>query len=89
MLKILSSNHKLDSPSSLNNSHKNEKIALTDSNVKQSFNLVSKEILTHDTRRFRFALPSNEHTFGLPVGNHVNVSAKIHGDLVVRYLLSI
>ena len=60
------------------------KIALEDSNIKYPFKLIAKEILTHDTRRFRFGLPSDEHVSGLPVGNHITVSAKINGELVVR-----
>lgn len=28
----------------------------------------SLQIISHDTRRFRFALPSPEHILGLPVG---------------------
>ena len=32
--------------------------------------------VSHDTRRFRFALPSEDHKLGLPVGQHVYLSAK-------------
>eukprot|EP00894_Picocystis_sp_ML_P002703 jgi/Pico_ML_1/53220/g3800.t1 len=48
------------------------------------FKLIEKEILSHDTRRFRFALQSPEHIFGLPIGNHVFLSATIDGKLVMR-----
>ncbi|XP_055769668.1 NADH-cytochrome b5 reductase 1-like isoform X2 [Salvelinus fontinalis] len=41
-------------------------------------------VINHDTRRFRFRLPSTEHILGLPVGNHVYLSARIDGSLVVR-----
>ncbi len=34
--------------------------------------------------RFRFALPSKDHVLGLPVGQHIYLSAKIGGSLVVR-----
>ncbi len=40
---------------------KNKKVALVDPQVKYPFQLVFKEELTHDTRKFRFALPSAEH----------------------------
>ena len=35
------------------------------------FRLVEREVLSHNVRRYRFALPSKEHRFGLPVGKHV------------------
>lgn len=40
--------------------------------------------LTHDTRRFRFALPSEKHRLGMPIGHHIYIHAQIHGALVVR-----
>ena len=61
-----------------------KKVALVDSNVKYPFELVFKEEISHDTRRFRFALPSAEHALGLPIGQHIYLSAKINGDTVVR-----
>ena len=30
--------------------------------------LIDKKIISHDTRRFRFSLPSEDHTLGLHVG---------------------
>ena len=36
--------------------------------------LVSKSDVSADTRIFRFALPSDEHVLGLPVGQHVAIS---------------
>lgn len=59
-------------------------ITLEDPNVKYPLRLVDKEIISHDTRRFRFALPSREHVLGLPVGQHIYLSARINGDPVVR-----
>ena len=38
--------------------------------------LVSREALTHDTRRLRFALPSPQHVLGLPPGQHVSVRSR-------------
>nr|XP_006812541.1 PREDICTED: NADH-cytochrome b5 reductase 3-like [Saccoglossus kowalevskii] len=57
---------------------------LIDAQTKYPLELVDKEIISHDTRRFRFALPSMEHVLGLPIGQHIYLSAKINGNLVVR-----
>lgn len=59
-------------------------ITLDDPNVKYPLRLVDKEIISHDTRRFRFALKSPDHVLGLPIGQHIYLSAKIDGNLVVR-----
>ena len=40
------------------------------------FTLVQKDELSHNVRRFRFALQSPQHRFGLPVGKHVFLYAK-------------
>ncbi|NXW61688.1 NB5R2 reductase, partial [Eurystomus gularis] len=40
--------------------------------------------ISHDTKKFRFGLPSPDHILGLPVGQHVYLSAKIDGNLVIR-----
>ena len=42
-------------------------------------NLLFQVILSHDTRLFRFALPSKDHVLGLPVGGHFFVNATING----------
>lgn len=59
-------------------------ITLEDPDVKYPLRLVDKEIISHDTRRFRFALKSPDHVLGLPIGQHIYLSAKIDGNLVVR-----
>ncbi|CAI5740393.1 unnamed protein product [Peronospora destructor] len=47
--------------------------------------LIEKEILSHDTRRFRFALPSPLHVLGLPVGQHISLRfTDGAGKLVMR-----
>lgn len=46
--------------------------------------LISREVVSHDTRIFKFALPAKELRLGLPVGNHVFLYAKINGKTVVR-----
>lgn len=63
---------------------KKKKITLEASNVNYPLQLVDREEISPDTRRFRFALPSDEHCLGLPVGQHVYLSAKINGELVIR-----
>ncbi|XP_077449631.1 NADH-cytochrome b5 reductase 3-like [Stigmatopora argus] len=59
-------------------------ITLQDPSVKYALRLIDKQIVSHDTRKFRFALPSAKHVLGLPVGQHIYLSAKIDGNLVVR-----
>ena len=54
-----------------------KKLALTDSNTKISVKLILKEELTHDTRRFRFALPTEEHELGLQLGQHIRLYKKL------------
>lgn len=59
-------------------------ITLEDPEKKYPLKLIGKEIISHDTRRFRFALPSEKHVLGLPIGQHVYISARIGGKIVVR-----
>ena len=40
--------------------------------------------LTHDTRLFRFSLPSREHVLGLPVGQHLFISCVVNDKKVLR-----
>nr|CAD7425580.1 unnamed protein product [Timema monikensis] len=61
-----------------------EVVTLQDPTVKYALPLVEKEELSHDTRRFRFGLPSDNHILGLPVGQHIHLSAKIEDNLVIR-----
>jgi cytochrome-b5 reductase len=35
--------------------------------------LIRKEVLSHDTARFTFALPNPDHVLGLPTGQHVSL----------------
>jgi cytochrome-b5 reductase len=47
--------------------------------------LIEKEMLSHDTRRFRFALPTEKHVLGLPVGQHISLRyTDSDGKLVMR-----
>jgi nitrate reductase (NAD(P)H) len=49
-----------------------------------AFKLAEKEELSHNVRRFRFALQSPQHRFGLPVGKHVFLYATVNGEMVMR-----
>uniref|UniRef100_A0A4W5JYP3 cytochrome-b5 reductase n=1 Tax=Hucho hucho TaxID=62062 RepID=A0A4W5JYP3_9TELE len=57
---------------------------IKDITVFQLCNSVSAQDVSHDTKRFRFGLPSSTHILGLPVRQHVHLSAKVHGRLVIR-----
>jgi len=46
--------------------------------------LIEREEVSHDTRRFRFGLPSKSHVLGLPIGKHVHLFATIGGEEVKR-----
>lgn len=46
--------------------------------------LIEREEVSHDTRRFRFGLPSKDHVLGLPIGKHVHLTATIDGNEVKR-----
>ena len=59
-------------------------ITLENPDIKYPLRLIDKEVVNHDTRRFRFALPSPQHILGLPVGQHIYLSARIDGNLVIR-----
>ncbi|CAG5132060.1 unnamed protein product [Candidula unifasciata] len=63
---------------------KKPQITLKDPTLRYPLKLVDKEIISHDTRRFRFALPSSDHILGLPIGQHVYLCARIDGQLVIR-----
>lgn len=39
----------------------------------KEFKLVNIEQLSHDVKKFRFALPSNDHVLGLPIGQHISL----------------
>lgn len=46
--------------------------------------LIEREEITHDTRRFRFGLPSEKHVLGLPIGQHIRLIATINGEEVAK-----
>lgn len=46
--------------------------------------LIEKVVLSSDSRRFRFALPTKKHKLGLPIGKHFFVSGRWNGEFVMR-----
>ncbi|PWA71255.1 nitrate reductase [Artemisia annua] len=46
--------------------------------------LISKTLVTHDSRLFRFALPAPDQVLGLPVGKHISLYARIDDELCKR-----
>jgi nitrate reductase (NAD(P)H) len=58
--------------------------AALDPTRRQQFKLIQRTDVCHNTRLLRFSLPSTEHVLGLPVGQHVFVSARVDGRLVMR-----
>ncbi len=60
------------------------KVAL-DKDMWTAFELIDKISLSHDVRRFRFALPSPDHILGLPIGQHVSLKFTDNdGKLIIR-----
>ncbi|AAF08556.1 Nitrate reductase [NADH] 1 [Arabidopsis thaliana] len=59
-------------------------IALVNPREKIPVRLIEKTSISHDVRKFRFALPSEDQQLGLPVGKHVFVCANINDKLCLR-----
>ena len=58
---------------------------LKGSSTPVKFSLQEKIILNHDTRIFRFSLPSKNHTLGLPIGNCICIKAQLpNGDSLTK-----
>lgn len=64
--------------------NKNVQKTLTDPNEKYQLPLIEKEEISHDTRKFRFGLPTENHILGLPVGQHIHLIETINEELVIR-----
>lgn len=73
---------KKESPRSTKASHNQR--TLLDPNEKYFLPLIEKEEISHDTRRFRFGLPTPNHVLGLPVGQHIHLIATINDELIIR-----
>ena len=63
---------------------KNVIVTLKDPDTKYPLVLAQKTNVSHDTRLFRFQLPSSKHVLGLPVGQHIYLTSHINGELVKR-----
>lgn len=59
-------------------------VTLVDPTKKYALPLTNKVEVSHDTRKFRFKLPSDEHVLGLPTGQHLYLTATIDGKLTIR-----
>lgn len=75
---------KSQSKSIKSSNRSNQLRTLLDPNEKYLLPLIEKEEISHDTRRFRFGLPSADHVLGLPVGQHIHLIATINDELVIR-----
>ncbi|KAK0162896.1 hypothetical protein PV327_006628 [Microctonus hyperodae] len=67
-----------------NKRKKKSPVLLEDPLSKYNLPLIEKENISHDTRRFRFGLPTPQHVLGLPIGQHIHLTAEINGELVIR-----
>jgi cytochrome-b5 reductase len=60
------------------------KVAL-DKDEWRAFELIDVLQLTHDVKRYRFALQSSDHVLGLPIGQHVSLKYTADdGNVVIR-----
>lgn len=50
----------------------------------QKFPLIQKTILSHNSGIYRFGLPKPSDILGLPIGQHISISANINGKDIVR-----
>jgi len=59
-------------------------VTLVSKDQKYELKLIKREDVSHDTRLFRFELPTKNHVLGLPIGKHVSISTKINDKLTIR-----
>ena len=59
-------------------------IALEDSKKSYQFKIISKELITHDTLKLKFELPSANHVLGAKCGQHVFFIASIENKDIIR-----
>jgi cytochrome-b5 reductase len=56
-----------------------------DPNTWQPLTLVDVKQISHNTKRFRFALPHQEQVLGLPLGQHISIKGTAKdGSVVMR-----
>jgi len=58
--------------------------AVIEADAYTAFPLTHKTVTSHNTRLFRFGLPSPTATLGLPLGRHISVRATVDGKDVKR-----
>ena len=73
-----------NSPNTVVSDVQSNRLVALDPKKKISFALLSKEQLSSDSFKLRFALQSSKHILGLPVGKHMFFYAKIDGKTVLR-----
>ncbi|KDQ63812.1 hypothetical protein JAAARDRAFT_119693 [Jaapia argillacea MUCL 33604] len=61
-----------------------ERKPVLDPQVWQEFSLKEKIVISPNTALYRFALPHPEDILGLPIGQHISVSAEINGKDIMR-----
>lgn len=69
---------------SFKDTKKKKKVLLEEPTVKYALPLVEKQIISHDTRLYRFGLPTSDHVLGLPIGQHVHLTAKVNEEVIIR-----
>ncbi|PRT55785.1 NADH-cytochrome b5 reductase 1 [Wickerhamiella sorbophila] len=50
----------------------------------RTFTLTQKTVLSHNSAIYRFSLPKKTASLGLPIGQHISISANINGKDIVR-----
>lgn len=65
------------------NQPKKSKTAL-DSSKFIEFPLIEKTVLSHNSARYRFGLPTPDTVLGLPIGQHISIMIKVDGKEVLR-----
>jgi len=63
---------------------KKQKKPVLDPQVWKEFPLKQKFIISPNTALYRFALPNPDDVLGLPIGQHISVSAEIGGKEIMR-----
>lgn len=84
LLSVAVAAHFYFTKSSKSNKNDKKKRTLLDPTKKYLLPLIEKHEISHDTKRFRFGLPSDEHSLGLPIGQHIHLIADINGETVIR-----
>jgi len=63
---------------------KNARKPVLEPSVWKEFPLAKKIIISPNTALYRFALPKPDDVLGLPIGQHISVSAEIAGKVITR-----